>query len=840
MNPLIRSLRRSSRFQAIVVALLLPGLGAVSLPVRANPSGGVVTHGGVHIGEALNGHLMINQLSDKAIINWEDFSIGAGEITQFLQPGAGSAVLNRVVSGNPSAIHGALRANGKVMVINPNGILVGASGSIDVGGLVLSTLDLSDADFLGGGDLVFKGNTNAGVVNYGRINAVGGDVFLMGRSVTNSGTIAASGGTVGLAAGQEVLISASPNAEGERVFVRTTSGTTGGAGVTNSGTIEGAVVELKAHGNMFALAINNSGTVRATGSVSQGGKVFLRAPGGRIENSGSIAATLPGGNGGRILLEASQIDAGGTISADGGEKGGEVTLLGEDISISAGARISANGKQGGNINIGKATAVGATGPTKRVAIGEGAEISAIGSHGFGGSIVISGDLGSVISIAAAALRATGKTSGGGISVGGGEVSISPGAILDSNGSIGGNLSIAGQSVNAADGSLLSANGDSRGGTVRLSAVEAAAIDGRISAIGGIGQGGAIVLNGARSLNVGDGAVVDASGGSNGGSVQAVSNSAGVVQVDGTLRTSGANGKGGLLVVKGGTATTIGGSGRLEDNHATHGGNVIVESVNGTTTVAGEIDAIGSGSVAGRDALVKVLGREVVLTSTADIDASGQSGGGNVLIGGGFQGKMLGVRNASTTSVADGATIAADALESGSGGAVVVWADGTTSYRGNISAHGIGSGGFVEVSGKTNLNFAGTADVTADSGPSGTLLLDPTNVTIGTGVDSATNINNLTLSDLLDKGNNVIIATNWTGTQRGDITVSAGKNTGTTPGGNFGGVEWYQQDNNTVGGTLTLLAAGNILFANDVRSAGAGGINIVAGWNGSTGIVSPFA
>ena len=90
MNPLIRSLRRSSRFQAIVVALLLPGIGAVSLPVRANPSGGVVTHGGVHIGEALNGHLMINQLSDKAIINWEDFSIGAGEITQFLQPGAQS------------------------------------------------------------------------------------------------------------------------------------------------------------------------------------------------------------------------------------------------------------------------------------------------------------------------------------------------------------------------------------------------------------------------------------------------------------------------------------------------------------------------------------------------------------------------------------------------------------------------------------------------------------------------------------------------------------------------------------------------------------------------------
>ncbi|MGB3118720.1 MAG: hypothetical protein WBE58_07870, partial [Verrucomicrobiales bacterium] len=193
-----------------------------------------------------------------------------------------------------------------------------------------------------------------------------------------------------------------------------------------------------------------------------------------------------------------------------------------------------------------------------------------------------------------------------------------------------------------------------------------------------------------------------------------------------------------------------------------------------------------------------------------------------------------------TSVAEGARIISDATESGHGGVVIVWANGDTLFQGDVSAHGVSGGGFVEVSGKTNLNFDGTVDVTADAGRAGTLLLDPTNVTIGTGVDSATNINNLNLSDLLDKGNNVIIATNWTGAQRGDITVSAGKNTGSTPGGNFGGVEWYQQDKNTVGGTLTLLAAGNILFANDVRSAGAGGINIVAGWNGTTGIVSPFA
>ncbi|MCB1231144.1 MAG: filamentous hemagglutinin N-terminal domain-containing protein, partial [Verrucomicrobiae bacterium] len=136
--------------------------------MRANPSGGVVVNGAIEIGDGLNGNLLINQTSQKGIINWEDFSISAGEITQFVQPGAGGSTLNRVVSGNPSAIHGALQANGKIFVINPNGIMVGPGGSIDVAGLVLSTLDVSDADYLAGGDMIFSGNSGAGVQNFGR------------------------------------------------------------------------------------------------------------------------------------------------------------------------------------------------------------------------------------------------------------------------------------------------------------------------------------------------------------------------------------------------------------------------------------------------------------------------------------------------------------------------------------------------------------------------------------------------------------------------------------------------------------------------------------------------
>ncbi len=170
-----------------------------TIPLNANPSGGIVVHGDVQFGSGAGGNRQINQNSRNAIINWADFSIDKGELTQFNQSGANAAVLNRVTGNNPSAIHGALKANGNVFVINPNGILVGPTGTIDVHGLVLSTLDIDNGEFLAGGDMNFKGN-GAGVTSFGKINAIGGDVFLLGRTVQNSGTITASG-TVGMGAG---------------------------------------------------------------------------------------------------------------------------------------------------------------------------------------------------------------------------------------------------------------------------------------------------------------------------------------------------------------------------------------------------------------------------------------------------------------------------------------------------------------------------------------------------------------------------------------------------------------------------------------------------------------
>ena len=171
--------------------------------VYANPTGPTVVNGQVSFHQ--QGNLLQITNSPNSIINWQSFWIGAGEITRCVQPSASSAVLNRVVTQDPSSILGALQSNGRVLLINPNGILFGAGAQIDVAGLVASTLKLSDADFLAG-RLRFTEQPGAGsVVNQGAINTPqGGQVYLVGPAVTNGGIITSPRGEVILAAGNTV------------------------------------------------------------------------------------------------------------------------------------------------------------------------------------------------------------------------------------------------------------------------------------------------------------------------------------------------------------------------------------------------------------------------------------------------------------------------------------------------------------------------------------------------------------------------------------------------------------------------------------------------------------
>src|SRR6185503_4659608 len=192
---------------APILLAAIAGSAIVPVPASANPTGATVVNGQVTINPA--GTVLDITNSPNSIINWQSFSIGANEITRFTQQSATSAVLNRVVGAggsiDPSVILGALQSNGRVFLINPSGIVVGAGSQIDVAGLVASSLNLSNADFLGG-KLRFTEVPGAGaVVNQGAINAAsGGQVYLVGPSVTNSGIITSPQGEVILAAGKSV------------------------------------------------------------------------------------------------------------------------------------------------------------------------------------------------------------------------------------------------------------------------------------------------------------------------------------------------------------------------------------------------------------------------------------------------------------------------------------------------------------------------------------------------------------------------------------------------------------------------------------------------------------
>ncbi|MCB9845590.1 MAG: filamentous hemagglutinin N-terminal domain-containing protein [Phycisphaeraceae bacterium] len=156
-----------------------------------------------------------------------------------------------------------------------------------------------------------------------------------------------------------------------------------------------------------------------------------------------------------------------------------------------------------------------------------------------------------------------------------------------------------------------------------------------------------------------------------------------------------------------------------------------------TTVSGSLDA---SSPDGRGGSISVLGEKVALYG-ATVDASGSAGGGEVLIGGDFQGRGD-LRTADRTFIDRDSTIRADATVRGDGGRVIVWSDEITGFLGQISARGGtsgGAGGFVEVSGKQSLAFRGQVDLLSASGQHGTLLLDPDNIVIidgGPGADDA--------------------------------------------------------------------------------------------------------
>ena len=277
--------------------------GACALPV-----GEVVTAGNASV-TATPGKMTVVQSSQSAVLNWQSFSIGAGEAVQFVQPSANAVALNRVVGTDPSAILGSLSANGKVFLVNPNGILFGKGASVNVGALVASTLNITDSDFMAG-RYKFSGNSSNAVNNQGTINAPGGYVAMLGAHVSNEGVIAARMGSVALAGGQAITL----DVAGDGLLNVTVDQGAANALVNNGGLIQAdggqVLLTAQAAGKLLNTVVNNTGVIQAQTLVNHNGSIKLLGDmqTGTVNAAGTLDASAPaGGNGGFIGTTAGHV-----------------------------------------------------------------------------------------------------------------------------------------------------------------------------------------------------------------------------------------------------------------------------------------------------------------------------------------------------------------------------------------------------------------------------------------------------------------------------------------------------------------------------------------------------
>ena len=345
------------KHNASVAAVVSVSLFAFSGGALAAPTGGAVAKGAASIDQ--NGlQTLITQTTGKAVINWDDFSINADELVKFIHQSSSDVTLNRVTGDTVSQIKGALTANGNIFLINPNGIVFGATAQVDVAGLVATTFDIADQDFMDGkfnftGDMM----SNASIRNEGELKVgEGGFVYLIAPNVENTGHIIANVGTVTLGADGNYLI----GLQGDGLIKFSVSEetlTSATSSVANSGTIEAGHVLLSGSQTSAVISsVVNTGNIKAATSLTlSGSSVDNRA--GTLEldvksgdshdqivlQSDSSSGTVDFKN--NSLSTSGEVDVGGTIkvtNSTGGVTLDKVEVNG-DLSVTAAGNIIGGG-----------------------------------------------------------------------------------------------------------------------------------------------------------------------------------------------------------------------------------------------------------------------------------------------------------------------------------------------------------------------------------------------------------------------------------------------------------------------------------------------------------------
>jgi hypothetical protein len=294
--------------------------------LSALPQGGEVAAGSAEF--LAESNKLTVSVSDQVILNFEKFSIGKGEWVQFIQPNDKSCALSRITGGDPSQIFGSLSANGRLFLVNPNGIYFGPHASVNAGSFLASTLNIKDEDFLNG-RFVFTAEpgSKAAVINEGAICASNeGFIAILAPIIENRGSIFARADKIVLASAERVALDFS----GDGLIRFTVDGELEQALIENYGQIEsahgGVHLSMRTANRAIKTVVNTDGVAVATGIVEENGIIRLVA-GSQVK-------------GPLVSIEGPQVEAGGSV------EGETIHLLGDRIALK-GAAIDASGDLGG-------------------------------------------------------------------------------------------------------------------------------------------------------------------------------------------------------------------------------------------------------------------------------------------------------------------------------------------------------------------------------------------------------------------------------------------------------------------------------------------------------------
>ena len=794
--------------------LLLPSL------VAALPSDGTVVGGNAEIQQMSPTQLTIQQTTDKAILNWKSFSIGSDEAVRFVQPSINSIALNRVTGIDPSVILGSLQANGRIFLLNPNGILFGAGAQIDVGGLLATTLQIRDEDFMAGRYFFAQDQLKGlkSVVNQGTIHVSDhGFVVLAAPGVSNEGMIVANLGTTVLASGKTVTVDLMGDglinyALSGKVLdqVMGVDGKPLSSAVSNTGTIQAdgghIILQAKASGDIFSSVVNQSGVIRARSLVNQEGVVLL-----------------DGGDSGLVQV-AGALDASG-LSIE--QKGGQVSVLGRSVELRDTTNINVSGDVGGGRVLvgGNYQGQGPEPNAISTLVAAGASINADAiSQGDGGTVIVWADGHTGY---AGSISAKGGQSGGN----GGFVEVSGKNTLGFSGRVNTSAPVGRTGTLLLDPSditisnLANSNisaGPTFTGTALTSNLNVTTLQTALGtnnvivdttspflSAGNITVSNAVTWASANSLDLRahNNITVNAGISSTGlGILRLIGNQDGIGGGNVAVNAAISSRLGGIQLSGVGVTSSVAGTITTTGLANGNGGNLTITAT-GAVNLAGTVTATGgaaaAGNPGGNGGIVSITGATGVTTGT--VTASGSNGGAGNTAGGNAGTITMTNISATTGNISTGALTArsGNAIGSGSGGtagSITVTQNnatgGATLQTAAINTSGgtKGAGGAIQLNSASNVNVTSTittsggaviAGATHAGAAAGNVTITGVNRTVGGAITASGGV---AIGTNQAGGNSGVVSSTGAGfSTTGAVNARTGAATGTGAGGAAGSV-----------------------------------------------------